>query len=60
MMVEVGADPKYRRTLLRCLTLHPEPGVSQWAIDNLERSEVARHCLPQRALRTKKEVVLAG
>tara|TARA_B100000683_G_scaffold272310_1_gene315206 strand:- start:2845 stop:5664 length:2820 start_codon:yes stop_codon:yes gene_type:complete len=40
MMVEVGADPKYRRTLLRCLTLHPESEVSQWAIDHLERSEI--------------------
>ena len=59
MMVEVGADPKYRRTLLRCLTLHPEPGVSQWAIDNLERSEIW-HAIayPNAPLELKKKLFL--
>ena len=57
MMVEVAAEPKYRRTLLQCLTLHPEPQVSQWAIDHLERSEIWHAIVyPHAPLELKKKL----
>ena len=40
LLIEYGCDPKYKRLLLRCLVLHPEESVSNWAISLLERSEL--------------------